>query len=155
MNVLGVVSQALAVLGEALASIQRFDDAEKTLLTAYEGLVAREKGIPAAGKIRIRETVSRLVDLYGAWKKKDKEDEWRKKLSEMKEECGRPSQRCVPRANVSAFILRCSFSVLSSPLSLCGQRPVEEMRNGDLRTGKTVAAGIPAPLRLAVCCRDS
>jgi hypothetical protein len=44
----------------------------------------REAKIPAKDKDRLTEALERLVQLYDAWGKKDKADEWRKKLEETK-----------------------------------------------------------------------
>ena len=40
----------------------------------------REEKIPPQGKIRLTEAIERLVQLYEAMGKKDKADEWRRKL---------------------------------------------------------------------------
>jgi tetratricopeptide (TPR) repeat protein len=49
-----------------------------------EGLKQREEKIPPQGKIRLTEALERLVQLYDTWDHKDKADEWRKKLTEVK-----------------------------------------------------------------------
>ena len=41
----------------------------------------REKSIPPQGKVRLTEGMERLVQLYDAWGKKDKADDYRKKLA--------------------------------------------------------------------------
>ena len=50
----------------------------------YEGMKQRETKSPANGKIRLTETVERLVQLYNAWGKEDEAAKWRKKLQEVK-----------------------------------------------------------------------
>ena len=64
---------------------KKYADAEPLLLSGYEGMSEREAQIPPVGKPRLTETIRRLVDLYDAWDKKDKADEWRKRLSAQKQ----------------------------------------------------------------------
>jgi eukaryotic-like serine/threonine-protein kinase len=73
-----------SMLGGALAGQQKYADAEPLLLAGYEGMKRREAKIPLPGKVRLREAVERLVNLYDAWGKKDEADKWRKVLEEMK-----------------------------------------------------------------------
>ena len=40
----------------------------------------RQDKIPPPGKVRLPEALERLVQLYDAWGKKEKADEWRLKL---------------------------------------------------------------------------
>ena len=54
------------------------------MLTGYQGLKKDEKAIPPQGKDNLPNAIQRLVDLYEATAKKDKADEWRKKLEEAK-----------------------------------------------------------------------
>jgi hypothetical protein len=42
----------------------------------------RAASIPADRKVRLREGIERLVQLYDGWGKKDKADRWRKQLEE-------------------------------------------------------------------------
>jgi hypothetical protein len=44
----------------------------------------REAKIPAVWKKRLTDALERVVHLYDAWGKKEKADEWRKKLEETK-----------------------------------------------------------------------
>jgi serine/threonine protein kinase/Tfp pilus assembly protein PilF len=69
-----------SILGEALAGQKKFAEAEPLLLQGYEGMKQREKGIPAHGKGHLHEGLERLVQLYDAWGKKDKADDYRKQL---------------------------------------------------------------------------
>jgi hypothetical protein len=57
-------------------------DAEPLLLAGYEGMKKQEKNIPPSGKVRLTEAGERIVNLYDAWDKKDKADEWRNKLKD-------------------------------------------------------------------------
>jgi hypothetical protein len=73
------------VLGEALLGQKKYVEAEPLLVQGYEGMKRREAEIPLQGKIRLSEALERLVRLYDAWGKKDKSDEWRKKLAQTKQ----------------------------------------------------------------------
>jgi len=68
-----------SMLGGALLGQKKYADAKPLLLAGYEGMVQREPGIPSQRKLRLMEALERLVQLYDAWDKKDKADEWRKK----------------------------------------------------------------------------
>ena len=63
---------------------KKYAEAEPLLLQGYEGLVQRRDKIPPKYPNRPTEALERLVQLYDAWGKKDKADEWRKKLEEAK-----------------------------------------------------------------------
>ena len=45
----------------------------------------REAKIPTTDKVCLTEALERLVQLYDAWGKKDKADEWRKTLEAVKD----------------------------------------------------------------------
>ncbi|MHB1425998.1 MAG: DNA ligase [Gemmataceae bacterium] len=77
---------AQSLLGEALLGQKKYADAEPLLLSGYKGMKQREAKIPPPGKVRLSEARERLVQLYDAWGKKDKADEWRKKLDETAKE---------------------------------------------------------------------
>jgi hypothetical protein len=70
-----------AMLGDTLIRQKKFAEAEPLLLSGYEGMKAREFSIPRSVQKRLAEAGSRLIVLYDAWGKKDKADEWRKRLS--------------------------------------------------------------------------
>jgi hypothetical protein len=72
---------ARAMVGDTLVRQKKFAEAEPFVLSGYEGMKARETTIPLADKRRLAETGSLLIELYDAWGKKDKADEWRKRLS--------------------------------------------------------------------------
>jgi serine/threonine protein kinase len=74
-----------SMLGKALVGQKKYAEAEPLLLQGYEGLMEREARIPPVVKIRLTEALEGLVELYDAWEKKDKADEWRKKLAARKE----------------------------------------------------------------------
>jgi serine/threonine protein kinase/lipopolysaccharide biosynthesis regulator YciM len=71
---------ARSLLGGALLGQQKYAEAEPLLLQGYDGMKQREASIPAQGKVRLSEALERLVQLYDAWGKKDKADEWRSNL---------------------------------------------------------------------------
>jgi serine/threonine protein kinase len=73
---------ARSQLGAALLGQQKYAEAEPLLLEGYAGIKEREATIPAEFKVRLIEALERLVRLYEAWGKKDKADEWRKKLED-------------------------------------------------------------------------
>jgi tetratricopeptide (TPR) repeat protein/tRNA A-37 threonylcarbamoyl transferase component Bud32 len=68
-------------LGEALTGQKKYAEAEPLLVQGYEGMKEREKSIPAQIKVRLVEGVERLVQLYDAWGKKDKADDYRQQLA--------------------------------------------------------------------------
>jgi tetratricopeptide (TPR) repeat protein len=71
-------------LGASLLGQQRYIEAEPQLLAGYEGMKQREAQMRMEGvahlKLYLTEALERLVHLYDAWGRKDKADEWRKKL---------------------------------------------------------------------------
>jgi tetratricopeptide (TPR) repeat protein len=79
-----------SMLGGALLGLKKYAEAEPVLLASYEGLSKDAAKNPAAytsGSVRhdrLTDALERLVQLYDAWDKKDKADEWRKKLEEAK-----------------------------------------------------------------------
>ncbi len=66
--------------GTALAGEKQYADAEPNLLEGYAGLKEREAKMPAQGKRALAAAAARIVPFYEAWGKKEKADEWRKKL---------------------------------------------------------------------------
>ncbi|MBI3862455.1 MAG: protein kinase [Planctomycetia bacterium] len=74
--------EATSLLGAALAGQKKFAEAEPLLIAGCEGLQARHADLPWDGRPRVTNALGRLVQLYDAWGKKDKADEWRKKLNE-------------------------------------------------------------------------
>jgi tetratricopeptide (TPR) repeat protein len=72
---------AKSVLGATLLGQKRYAEAESLLVQGYEGMRQREPPeAPPEFKVRLGEAVERLVQLYDAWGKKDKAEEWRKKI---------------------------------------------------------------------------
>jgi hypothetical protein len=71
-----------SMLGCALLGQKKYADAEPLLLAGYEGMKQREDKIPTAGKLHVKETIQRLVQLYEATGKSNQAAEWNKKLAE-------------------------------------------------------------------------
>ena len=69
--------EVMGMLGAALVGQKKYADAEPLLLKGYQGLKDREKTIPELGKIRIPETLDRLIDLSVATNKPDDVRKWR------------------------------------------------------------------------------
>ncbi len=70
-----------SLLGDSLLRQGKHTDAEPLIIQGYEGLKARETRIPASSKPRLNEAGERVVQLYEAWGKTNKADEWRKRLA--------------------------------------------------------------------------
>jgi eukaryotic-like serine/threonine-protein kinase len=65
---------AETALGGCLIRLRKFDEAESCLLDSYQILVAKRNATTAA-----RETRQHLIDLYDAWGKPEKAQQWRAK----------------------------------------------------------------------------
>jgi hypothetical protein len=73
--------QAESLLGSLLLIEKKYDEAEASLLRAYEGLKRHEADAPSRSRSRImQETVDRMVQLYEARGQAGKAAEWRQKL---------------------------------------------------------------------------
>jgi serine/threonine protein kinase/tetratricopeptide (TPR) repeat protein len=71
---------AMSQLGAALAGQEKYAEAEPLLIQGYQGLKAREAKLPARYWRRINVGATRIIDLYEAWGKKAKAEEWKLKL---------------------------------------------------------------------------
>jgi tetratricopeptide (TPR) repeat protein len=71
---------ALCMLGESLMGERRYAQAEPALIAGYEGMIAREKQVPAAQKSRLREAAERVVRLYEVWNKPLDAARWKSKV---------------------------------------------------------------------------
>jgi hypothetical protein len=78
----GNTLDATALLGGALLGQKKYADAEPLLVKGYEGMKAREKTIPKAGKVRLIEAAERLVQLYEATVNAAGAERWRRELAE-------------------------------------------------------------------------
>ncbi len=75
-----------SLLGEILAYRKKYAEAEPLLLRGYQGMKACENLVPAEERVRLTEVAECVARLYDDWGKKDKADEWRKKLDEARKE---------------------------------------------------------------------
>jgi len=66
------------MLGAALLGESRYAEAEPLIVSGYEGLKAREAGMPPAVAMpRLTEAAERILQLYQSCDKPDKSAEWR------------------------------------------------------------------------------
>jgi hypothetical protein len=72
------------LLGQALLGQRKYTDAEPLLLAAYQALRHEAETAPEC-RADLAEVVERLVQLYQAWDKKDKADEWHKRRETSKQ----------------------------------------------------------------------
>jgi hypothetical protein len=72
------------LLGACLLGQKSYAAAEPLLLEGFEQLKASEARIPAPFQKRLTEAGARIIELYDAWGKKDKADEWRRKVDPSK-----------------------------------------------------------------------
>jgi serine/threonine protein kinase len=72
--------EAASLMGRFLLIRKNYDGAEPYLLQGFEGLKARADSIPASSRQRITATRARIIELYEAWGKTEKAEEWRQKL---------------------------------------------------------------------------
>ncbi|MCA9104574.1 MAG: tetratricopeptide repeat protein [Planctomycetales bacterium] len=77
---------SMSMLGGALLGQGKFDEAEDLLLQGYEGMQARKDSIPAEGKPRLAEAISRLVELYTATNQIELADRFQKEMAELEEQ---------------------------------------------------------------------
>jgi hypothetical protein len=66
-----------SLLGAALLGRKQYAAAEPVLLSAYQGMKAREKMIPPAFRLHLTEARRRIGQLYNDWGKPDQADRWR------------------------------------------------------------------------------
>ena len=67
-----------SLLGGALLGQKKYAEAEPLLVGGYEGMKQREAKIPAKARVRLTESLERMVQLYDAWGKKAEAAKWRK-----------------------------------------------------------------------------
>jgi tetratricopeptide (TPR) repeat protein len=74
-------AEARSLLGEALAGLGSFQEAERLLLAGHEGLVKRREKIPNRQRdASMYDTVARLIRFYEAWKKPAQAENWKTQL---------------------------------------------------------------------------
>jgi tRNA A-37 threonylcarbamoyl transferase component Bud32 len=74
-----------AMLGAALLGQKQLAQAEPLLLQGYAGMRQREATIPAAAKVRLKEALERLVELYTALDRPAEAARWQKELAGRKD----------------------------------------------------------------------
>ncbi len=67
----------MSLLGGVLLGQKKHAEAEPLLLAGFEGMKKREKTIPPAGLVRLREALDRLIELSTATNKPDEAKKWR------------------------------------------------------------------------------
>jgi hypothetical protein len=72
---------ARSILGAALLGQKKYADSEPFLLSSYEPMRQLAGTIPQEGKVRLRELLHRLVQLYEATARPDEAAKWKKRLS--------------------------------------------------------------------------
>jgi hypothetical protein len=82
-----------SMLGNAHLAQKKYAEAEPLLLAGFEGLRERETKIPPQSRVRLTETVGRLVEMYEALGKKTEADKWRKELEARRAATERPSPK--------------------------------------------------------------
>jgi tetratricopeptide (TPR) repeat protein len=68
-----------ALLGESLLGQKKYPEAERMLLSGYEGMKQREQTIPVEGKFRLDAALRRLVLLYEAAAREDQAAIWKQR----------------------------------------------------------------------------
>jgi tetratricopeptide (TPR) repeat protein len=82
---------AQSLLGEALLAQKNYAEAEPVLIEGYDGLKARQGQIPPLyARHHVAEAGKRIVQLYEAWGRAEKVDEWRTKLTKPGEATPKP-----------------------------------------------------------------
>jgi serine/threonine protein kinase/tetratricopeptide (TPR) repeat protein len=71
---------AKSMLGGSLLGQKKYTEAEPLLLSGYAGMKEREDKIPPAGKVRQKEALHRIVQLYEATGQAEKAAEWQQQL---------------------------------------------------------------------------
>ena len=69
-----------SLLGGALAGEGKYEEAERLLLSGYDGLIQRESKIPWPLRWAVEQAGDRIVQLYQDWSKPEKAAEWRARL---------------------------------------------------------------------------
>jgi hypothetical protein len=71
------------LLGTCLVGQKKYTEAEKRLLAACKGMKVRQGNVPPAYKPALAGVMERLIQLYDAWGKKDKAEEWRRERADL------------------------------------------------------------------------
>jgi tetratricopeptide (TPR) repeat protein len=73
---------ARSMLSGSLLGQKKYAEAEPLVLSGYEGLKQREATIPDWGRVRLKDALQRLVQLYEATGRPDQAAEWKRTLEE-------------------------------------------------------------------------
>lgn len=65
-----------SLLGASLAAQGQYAEAERLLLSGYEGMLDREAIMPFADRFNVKKALDRLIYLYQRWGKPDRVAEW-------------------------------------------------------------------------------
>jgi len=76
---------AQSLLGGSLLGQKKLVESEKELLAGYTGMKKREGEMPAGARVRLKEAMERLIQLYEVKGDAANAAEWRKKLQEFPE----------------------------------------------------------------------
>jgi tetratricopeptide (TPR) repeat protein len=120
---------ARSLLGGSLLGQKRYAEAELLLLSAYEGMKQREDKIPQTGKVRLKETLQRLVQLYEDTGGAAQAAEWKQKLAEF-EHTQTQAPPAAPPATKAAAPVR---ALLEEGYSLAQQQRWPEARDAYVR----------------------
>jgi hypothetical protein len=74
------IFETKSMLGAALLGQKKYSEAEPLLLAGYQGMKEREATMTRPSKVRLVESLKRLVQLYEATGNEDKAKEWRRLL---------------------------------------------------------------------------
>jgi len=69
-------------LGEALAGLGRYEEAEPLLLTGHRILLRQAAKIPAGSRTEISDAADQIARLYAAWNRPDRAEAWQRGLVE-------------------------------------------------------------------------
>lgn len=73
---------ARSLLGATLLAQKKYGEAESFLLSGYAGMKEREEKIPVSGKVRLKEGLKQVVQLYELTGRPALAKEWSQKLQE-------------------------------------------------------------------------
>lgn len=92
-------SSARSALGENLLQHKEYEEAERLLLSGFDGLKELQARIPAGSKRYLTAAVERLIRLYEETDRPVKAAEWHRKLGELTESVPEPESGTARRQN--------------------------------------------------------
>jgi eukaryotic-like serine/threonine-protein kinase len=69
--------------GACLLEQKKYAESEPVLLSARDGLMARDRDIPPQKQVELRKTFERIVRLYREWGKRDEAETWKNRLDDL------------------------------------------------------------------------